>query len=89
MESTTTSKFRDALASLPKDLQDRARESYNLFKQNHSHPSLRFKKVHDQLPIYSARVTRDCRAVGVIRENQIIWFWIGNHEDYERLLKSL
>ncbi len=89
MDSTTTRQFRDALAKLPKEVQDRAYESYALFKRDHSHPSLRFKKVHTTLPVYSARVTRDCRAVGIFKDNLIVWFWIGTHADYERVLASL
>jgi len=35
------------------------------------HPSLRFKKVHATLPIYSARVDLDWRAVGVLKEGTV------------------
>ena len=34
-------------------------------------------------------LTRDYRAVGVRDEDTIIWFWIGSHSDYERLLSNL
>jgi hypothetical protein len=42
-----------------------------------------------ELPVYAARITRDYRAVGVLHENLIAWFWIGSHSDYEKLLDSL
>jgi len=45
--------------------------------------------VHAERPIYSVRITRDYRAVGVQKEESIIWFWIGSHEDYDRLLDRL
>ncbi len=32
-----------------------------MFRQDSNHPSLRFKKVHSTLPVYSARVTADYR----------------------------
>jgi hypothetical protein len=89
MESTTTRQFRDALSALPTDIQKRAREAYGLFRKNPRHPSLRFKKVHSTLPVYSARITLEYRAVGVIKDYVIVWFWIGSHADYERLLSSL
>jgi len=89
MGSRTTRKFRDALNSLPTDIQKRARETYSLFRENPSHPSVRFKKVHATEPIYSARVTLEYRAVGMIQDDVIIWFWIGTHADYEPLLGSL
>lgn len=59
MKSKTTKKFRASFAQLPKQVQSQARIAYRLFKQNSTHPSLRFKKVHSKLPIYSARITKD------------------------------
>ena len=88
MESKTTQRFRDALSGLPVEVRKRAREAYLLFKHDRTHPSLRFKKVHSTLPIYSARVTRDYRAVGIFESDLMVWFWIGSHADYERLLAS-
>ena len=44
------------------------------------YPSLRFKKVHATLPIYSARVDLDWRAVGVLNDGTLIWFWVGSHK---------
>ena len=57
--------------------------------ENPAHPSLRFKKVHQRLPIYSARVDLDWRAVGILDEGTLVWFWVGPHPHYEALLKSL
>jgi len=89
VRSRTTSRFWDAYAELPEQIKRRARKAYELFDENPRHPSLRFKKVHAERPIYSVRITRDYRAVGVQREASIIWFWIGSHEDYDRLLDRL
>ncbi|MEO0844747.1 MAG: hypothetical protein AAF063_38695 [Cyanobacteria bacterium J06643_5] len=76
MKSYTTSKFRKMFVDLPQQVQEQAREAYRQFKEDPNYPSLRFKKVHPQLPIYSARVNRDYRVVGQLDENTIIWFWI-------------
>lgn len=27
------------------------------------------------------------KAANVLEENIIVWFWIGSHDDYDRLLK--
>jgi hypothetical protein len=89
MTSHTTRSFRDALASLPKNIQTRARAAYRRFRSNPSHSSLQFKKVHRVRPVYSARINDDYRVVGVLEGNDIVWFWIGKHEEYERLLKQL
>ena len=45
---------------------------------------LLFKCINSQENIWSARVTRGIRAVGVMDDNTVTWFWIGNHDDYER-----
>ena len=89
MTSKTTASFRTALATLPPEIRQHAREAYKLFKQNPHHPSLRFRQVHPTEPIFSARVTRGYRAVGVREGDTIIWFWIGSHAGYERLLPRL
>ncbi len=89
MISKTTKRFRDALAELPKDIQRQAQESYKLFSQDPNHPSLRFKKVHATEPVYSARINIDYRAVGIMDGKEIIWFWIGSHAAYDKLLEQL
>ena len=90
MKSRTTRAFRKLLASLPADIREQARSSYQLFTDNPHHPSLHFKQVHDQEPVFSARVGRSYRAVA-FREDEdvIVWFWIGPHEQYETLLAHL
>ena len=89
MRSFTTQRFRRSLESLPPDLRRQARQAYRLFRDNPRHPGLRFKKVHPTQPIYSVRVTQDYRAVGVLRGDEIVWFFIGPHSEYEELLRSL
>ncbi len=76
-------------ADLPEQVQEQAREAYRQFKEDPNYPSLKFKKVHPQLPIYSARVNRDYGAVGQLDEDTVIWFWIGSHADYDKLLNQL
>jgi hypothetical protein len=65
------------------------RRAYQLWRDHPSHPSLRFKKVHANLPINSAHVDLDWRAVGVLKDSTFIWFWVGSHKAYESLLRSL
>ena len=89
MRSQTTEKFRQLLSDAPPPIQAKAHSAYQLWAENPAHPSLRFKKVHDRLPIYSVRIDLDWRAVGVLREGTVIWFWIGPHEAYEKLLSQL
>ncbi|MDJ0534051.1 MAG: hypothetical protein QNJ70_16445 [Xenococcaceae cyanobacterium MO_207.B15] len=89
MNSRTTIQFRKNFSNLPKQIQQQTRQAYRLFKQNPQHPSLRFKKVHSELPVYSARITKNYHAVGILEDNTIIWFWVGTHGDYDKLLSVL
>jgi len=57
---------------LPKNVQRQASEAYKLFSQDPNHPGLRFKRVHATEPIYSARISIDYRAVGVVDGEQIV-----------------
>ena len=89
MISHTTEKFRKLLLALPLEIQKQTRVAYFQFKNNPYHPSLQFKPVHSSKPIYSARINRYYRAVGISQQNEIIWFWIGSHTEYEKLLQKL
>ena len=88
MISRTTEAFRRALDALPPEIRLRAREGYLLFRSNPSHPSLRFKRVHASRPIYSVRITLAYRALGLVQDDTIIWFWVGSHDEYERLIRA-
>jgi len=88
VKSIITASFRKLLDDLPIQIQEKANDSYLQFKQNPNHPSLRFKKVHPELPIYSVRITKNYRAVGQLDGDVVIWFWIGSHEEYDQLLSQ-
>ena len=89
MNSRTTRSFRELFARLPRHVQQQARESYRLFRDNPLHPGLHFKKVYDDPPMYSARVGISYRAVAVLEGDTLAWFWIGSHADYDKLLAQL
>lgn len=77
------------LAVLPAEIRDRANDSFLQFSIDPHHSGLRFKKVHSTKPIFSARVTLDYRVEGIACDDMIVWFWIGKHSDYEKLLGNL
>jgi len=90
VKSQVTASFRKRYAALPEDVRKQARVAYRLFAVNAWHRSLYFKRVHATEPIYSARVGRSYRVVGLLEPNDVIvWFWIGPHEQYETLLANL
>jgi mRNA-degrading endonuclease RelE of RelBE toxin-antitoxin system len=89
VKSITTTAFRKTYAHLPTQIRERAYEAYLQFKEDPSHPSLRFKKIHSELPIYSVRINKNYRAVGQLDKDTVIWFWIGSHAEYDKLLLQL
>lgn len=88
MRSRTTARFRKQLATLPDEIRRQAQKAYQQFKRHPWHSSLHFKQVHEALPLYSVRITKGYRAVGKRDEQGMLWFWIGSHAAYDRLLKQ-
>jgi hypothetical protein len=86
VKSHTTQRFRKALAALQDEVQEQARSAYRQFIRDPQHPGLRFKPVHPSQPIYSARVGRGHRALGILEGDTIVWYWIGSHAEYDRML---
>jgi hypothetical protein len=74
---------------LPAEVKSQAREAYSLFAADHYHPSLHFKRIHSRRPIFSARIGIHYRAVGILDQDEITWFWIGSHAEYDRLVAQL
>lgn len=89
MISHTTSSFRKAFSELPPAIQQQARQAYRLFQDNPQHPSLWFKQVHAVRPVYSVRIGLHYRVLGIRDGDVMLWFWIGSHDDYERLLARM
>jgi hypothetical protein len=81
----TNRKFWLYYHQLPEDIQQIADASYELLKTNPSHPSLHFKKVNKY---WSVRVGKAYRALGIEVKNGILWFWIGTHDEYDRLMSK-
>jgi hypothetical protein len=88
MISHTTSRFRKAFAELPADIRKQARQAYRLFIENPHHSSLRFKSIHPTRPIYSVRIGLNYRAVGIREGDDVIWYWIGSHAEYDKLIQQ-
>ena len=76
--------------ALPAEVREQARAAYQLFRSNPRHPGLNFKRVHGTDRYVSVRVGRTYRAVGILAgSDEVVWFWIGPHEQYETLLANL
>jgi len=76
--------FWECYQKLPREVQELADENFKLLKKNPRHPSLHLKKVGRY---WSARVGIKYRAVAVEVEEDLVWFWIGPHAEYDRLIQ--
>ncbi len=85
MKHQASPRFWQAYANLPADIQRLADRNYQLWLQNPLHLSLHFKKVGGRF--WSARVGLHYRALGVEADDTLVWFWIGSHGEYDRLIR--
>ncbi|GAB6162384.1 hypothetical protein JCM12298_15430 [Desulfothermus naphthae] len=81
-----TTHFWKYFDALPKEVQQKAREQFELLKSNPYHPSLHFKKVGK---FWSVRISNFYRALAIKDRENYIWVWIGTHEEYERMIKNI
>ncbi len=68
---------------LPVDVQKLADRNFEILKNNPKHPSLHFKKVGKYC---SVRVGMKYRALGLEIEDGLLWFWIGTHSEYDKMI---
>lgn len=71
--------------NLPRKIQQLADKNFELLKQDSKHPSLHLKKVG---AYWSARVGTQYRTLAFEDEGVLVWFWIGKHDEYMRLIRS-
>jgi hypothetical protein len=76
--------FWEAYDKLPEQVRALADKNYALLKTNPRHPSLQFKKVGR---FWSVRVGLRYRALTVEADDDLVWFWIGSHSDYDTIIK--
>jgi hypothetical protein len=90
LKSYTNPTFRKLFGALPAEVREQARAAYRLFRVSPRHPGLNFKRIHGKPNFVSARVGGSYRVVGVLASSdEVVWFWIGPHEQYERVLYTL
>lgn len=87
MNSRLTEDFLACFAKLPDAVKAQARKAFRRWRDDPSHPSLHFKRVHSHEPIYSVRIGLGWRALGLLEANTIYWFWIGSHAEYDTLIR--
>jgi hypothetical protein len=76
-------RFWDCYRKLPEDVRRLADESWRLLRRDPKHPSLHFKRIGRY---WSVRVGLHHRALAVEHEATLVWFWVGSHAQYDRLI---
>jgi mRNA-degrading endonuclease RelE of RelBE toxin-antitoxin system len=86
MKHFASPKFWVCYKSLPKDVRDLADKNFELLKTNPKYPSLHFKQIGN---LWLVRVGKHYRALSLDKTETegIVWFWIGSHADYDKLVK--
>jgi hypothetical protein len=79
----TTARFWIHYRQLPPEIQKLADKNFEILRTDPRHKSLRLKKVG---AFWSARVGLNYRAVAKERAEGLLWFWIGTHDEYKKLI---
>lgn len=83
MNHHASPQFWACYRSLPDAVRVLADKSFALLRSDSRHPSLHLKKIDR---FWSVRVGLYHRALGIDADDGIVWFWIGSHADYDRLI---
>jgi len=78
MQSLTTDRYRKCFARLPREIKRAARSAFRKWRDDHRKQN-----------VYSVRIADGWRALGTRDRDRIAWFWIGAHDEYERLLSNM
>jgi len=89
ISSHTTADFWKCFKHLPPSAKLQATLYYKKWYRDPFCQSLQFKRIGKKNAIYSVRVGLRWRALGLMDDEEIIWFWIGSHEDYNNIIKRL
>lgn len=83
MKHLASPEFWASYEALPPAVRKLADANYELLKRDPRHPSLHFKRVG---PYWSVRVGLRYRALALESDRDMVWFWIGSHADYGRII---
>ena len=83
MKHHASAGFWKCYDQLPAEVRALADQHFTLLKENPKHPSLHFKRIKQ---FHAVRVGRQWRALGVDTPDGILWFWIGRHDEYDRII---
>ncbi len=85
MISRGTADFWRLYRGLPPEIKAAARQAHRKFLENPAHPSLHLERLRYDPRTWSVRVTLNYRAVAYRQGDSWVWFWIGRHQEFNRL----
>lgn len=85
MKHLASSDFWTLYQALPERVRQLTDKNFELLKSDPRHPSLRLKRTGE---LWSVRIGEHYRALGTDVEGGILWFWIGTHAEYDRMVRS-
>ena len=85
MKHRASIKFWQYYDQLPDEVRKLADANFVLLKNDPRHPSLHLKNVGH---FWSARIGLHYRALAVAQGEDWVWFWIGHHSEYDKLLPA-
>ena len=81
-----TKGFRDLLRKLPPQIQKLANEKYQMLLSNPQQVVIKPMVENGfKIPIWSAQVGGGHRALALKYQSYYVWYWIGTHEEYNRV----
>lgn len=86
MKHMTLPRFWWRYRQLSPEIQMLADKNFELLKVDPRHRSLRLKRVGKSGEFWSARVGLHYRVLGYAAGDDILWFWIGSHAEYDQIL---
>ncbi len=84
MRHFASADFWLAYGRLPDTVRATADKNFALLKAAPRHPSLQFKKVGR---FWSVRAGLRYRALATEVDGGLLWFWIGSHADYDKIVR--
>jgi hypothetical protein len=89
VKSNRTRQFHKQFAALPVEVQRDALAAYEQFSKDPWYPGLHLESVQGKRgqTYYSVRVGLHYRALAERLPDTWLWFWIGTHAEYDKLLK--
>jgi hypothetical protein len=90
MKARRTLRFRRLYDALPEQVRRDADNVYKRFAADPTYSGLNFERIQGvNAPIFSARVSQQNHVLGRSDgSNTIVWFWIGTHQEYDKLLQQ-